>query len=76
MRMTINLDEDVAAAVERLRQERGEGLSRVVNDLVRKGLREQPRDVRFEQVTSSMRARFDVTNVSEAIELIEGPAAG
>lgn len=75
MRTTITLDEDVAATVERLRRDRGVGISAVVNELVRRGLASQPQRRRFTQRTSSGHACIDVTNVAEALELLEGPAA-
>jgi metal-responsive CopG/Arc/MetJ family transcriptional regulator len=76
MRTTVTLQEDVARAVERLRRERGSGVSEVVNDLIRRGLA-QPRTPpsRFRQRTSEMHARLDVTNVGEVLDNIDGPAA-
>lgn len=38
MRTTLTIDDDVAAALERRRAERGTGLRREVNDLLRAGL--------------------------------------
>ena len=38
MRTTLTLDDDVAAALERRRTERGTGLRAEVNDLLRRGL--------------------------------------
>lgn len=69
------MDDDVAAAVERLRRERELGVSAAVNELVRRGLRSQPQPRSFEQETSMMGARMDVTNVSEALEILEGTSA-
>lgn len=75
MRTTITMDEDVAAAVEQLRRERNLGVSAAVNELLRRGLRRRPEPGRFEQETSPMGARIDVTNIGEALELLEGPSA-
>ena len=76
MRTTIRLDDDVAAAVERLRRERGLGLSEAANELIRAGLRRRtPRARRFRQRTEALGLRIDVTNVAEALEHLEGPAA-
>lgn len=75
MRTTITMDDDVAAAVEQLRRERNLGVSAAVNELLRRGLRRRPEPGRFEQETSPMAARIDVTNVGEALELLEGPSA-
>lgn len=74
MRTTITLDEDTAAAVDRIRHERHRGLSEVVNDLIRAGLRDQrPRQTTFAQRTHDLGLKIDVSNVAEAIELLEGP---
>lgn len=75
MRTTIRLDEDVAAAIEWLRRERAIGLSEAVNELIRAGLRQKPGRSRFRQRTSSLGLRIDVSNVAEALEQLEGPAA-
>ena len=70
------MDPDVAAAVDAVRRERQIGLSEAVNDLVRAGLARQPSARhRFEQRSSPMRARLDVANVAEALELLDGPTA-
>jgi hypothetical protein len=45
-----------------------------VNELVRRGLTQPAEDPRFVQRTSSGYARIDVTNVTEVIELLDGPA--
>ncbi len=74
MRTTITLDDDVAAAVERLRRERGLGLSEALNELARAGLAAKPSRRAFRQKTHPMGARIDVSNVAEALELLEGPS--
>lgn len=72
MRTTVTLDEEVAAAVELLRRERGGGVSAAINELARRGLAAEPRDVaRFEQETSSLDLRVDVSNVTEALEQLD-----
>lgn len=76
MRTTINLHNDVAAEVERLRRDRGMGVSEAVNELARRGMRPQPpRGEPFEQRTSPMGARIDVANVAEALEALDGAPA-
>lgn len=72
MRTTVNLEKDVAAAVERLRRERSIGLSEAVNTLVRQGLRSPKRRPPFVQRTARVGLKIDVTNVAEAIETAEG----
>jgi hypothetical protein len=74
MRTTINLEPDVAAAVDRLRKTEGLGLSEALNQLARAGLARPPgRRVRFKQRSADMGAMIDVSNVAEVLELIEGP---
>ncbi|MBA2383194.1 MAG: ribbon-helix-helix protein, CopG family [Actinobacteria bacterium] len=75
MRTTITLADDVTAAVERLRKERGLGLSEALNELVRSGLRRRPEKRQFRQQSQPLGLRVDVTDVAEAIELLDGPAA-
>lgn len=75
MRTTINLADDVAAGVEKLRRERGLGLSEAVNDLARTGLTREPPPQSFRQRTYDMGAGIDLSNVAETIETLDGPAA-
>lgn len=75
MRTTVTLADDVAAAVERLRRERSLGVSEAVNELIRTGLMHQDRPERFIQTTHDLGAGVDYTNVAEAIETLDGPAA-
>jgi hypothetical protein len=76
MRTTVTLAQDVALAVDRVRKERGLGVSGAINALIREGLARTPEKKPFVQRTSSGEALIDVTNVAEALELLEGPAAG
>jgi Arc/MetJ family transcription regulator len=77
MRTTIRLDDDVAAAAERLRRERHIGLSEAVNALARAGLRaSQPGRRMFRQRTSKLGLRVDVSNVADALELLDGTEHG
>ncbi len=72
MRTTITFDDDVAAAVERLRRERSSGVSAVVNDLVRRALATSDRpSTAFRQRTAPLGLRIDVGNVAEALELLD-----
>jgi len=72
MRTTITFDEDVAAAIEHRRRDSKLGISEVVNDLIRRGLRgdEQRAPVRLK--TNRLNLRFDVSNVAEALDVAEG----
>lgn len=73
MRTTVKLDPDVVAGVERLRRERGVGLSAAVNELARAGMSPRARHTRFRQRTADLRLRIDVSNVAEALEILDGP---
>jgi hypothetical protein len=74
VRTTVTLADDVAAAVEQLRKERGIGLSEALNELARAGLRRGPARQQFRQRTSSLGLRIDVTDVADALELLDSPA--
>lgn len=72
MRTTIDLAEDVAAAVRQLRRKRSLGLSEAVNELVRVGLaRGGEVEARFEQRTHNLGAGIDVSNVGDALETLD-----
>jgi len=73
MRTTVTLDDDVAAAVDKLRRERSLGLSEAVNELIRAGLLVKERRRTFRQRSHAIGLRVDVTNIAEALELLEGP---
>lgn len=72
MRTTVTLDDDVAAAVERLRRHRGLGVSAAINELARQGLARPRRAARFVQRTSAGAARLDVADVADVLDMIDG----
>lgn len=74
MRTTITLDDDVAAAVTKVQREKGMGVSAVVNQLIRASLVAPTQKPPFVQETSDMQGRIDVTNVAEALDVLDGPA--
>lgn len=72
MRTTVRLDPEVAAAAGRLRQERHIGLGEAVNELARAGLaRGGEPTARFRQRTAALGLRVDVTNVADALEILD-----
>lgn len=73
MRTTVEFDDDTAAVIEQLRQERGIGVSEAVNELIRRGLLPRPDGEPFRQATHRLGLRIDVTNVADAVDLLEGP---
>lgn len=76
MRTTVTLADDVAAAVQGLRRERGIGLSEAVNELVRAGLGggANADGAPFRQTTHDLGRGIDVRNVADALETLDGPA--
>lgn len=75
MRTTLTLADDVAAAVDKIRRERSIGLSEAVNDLVRAGLIQQRTAAPFQQKSHDLGPGIDYSNVADAIETLDGPAA-
>lgn len=75
MRTTVQLEEDTAAAVENLRMEKGIGVSEAVNELIRLGLLAGEKRGRFVQKTRDLGLKIDVTNIADAIEILEDPMA-
>lgn len=73
MRTTITFDDDIAAAVTQLRREAERGVSEIVNDLIRAGLRQREQRHPFTQHTEDMGIRMDITNVAETLDLLDGP---
>jgi hypothetical protein len=74
MRTTVTLQSDVAAEVRRLGREQGLGVSEAVNRLARAGLIVRAGRRPFRQRTARIELRVDVTNVAEALEVLDGPA--
>ena len=76
MRTTVTLADDVAAAVEELRRQRGTGVSDAVNELVRRGLVARQGAKRFRQQSSDMgRPQLPLDDVVGLLEALDGPAA-
>ena len=68
----MSLDDDVAAAVQRMRTERNIGLSEAINKLARAGLAVPSQRTRFVQRTFPLGARSEVTNIGDTLEYLEG----
>lgn len=77
MRTTLTIEDDVAAELERLRRDGEQSLKDVVNDALRRGLREmrsrpkhgKPFRTKVYDMGSSL---IDIDNVAEAIAYAEG----
>ena len=75
MRTTVEFDEDTGKAVEQLRRAHGLGVSEAVNELIRRGLLPRAEPKPFRQRTRSLGLTVDVSNIAEALDLLEGPVA-
>lgn len=74
MRTTIKLDPDVAAAIEQLRRDEALGVSEALNRIARAGLVGSARRRPFRQRSVDMGDFLvDVSNVAEALDILEGP---
>lgn len=72
MRMTLTLDDDVAAAVEDLRRAEGIGRSEAVNRLVRKGLQNREPAAPYRHLPSDMGAfKVDISDIGAVIEKLD-----
>ena len=74
MRTTVEFDPDTAKAVEDLRAQ-GKGVSEAVNTLIRAGLVSERSRAPFVQRTRHLGIRIDVSNVADALEVLEGSDA-
>jgi hypothetical protein len=78
MRTTLTLDDDVAALLERLRKARNESLKQLVNEALRKGLKQlssPPEKLTPLRTTSVDLGRClvgNVDNVAEVLAVAEG----
>lgn len=78
MRTTLTLDDDVAAALERLRKSRDANLKDLINDALRRGLKDMStptkRRERFrtQAVTLGQPRLASLDNVGEALAIAEG----
>ena len=75
MRTTVELDADTEQAVQARRQEKGRGVSEAVNELIRRGMLAEPRQQPFVAQSQKLGIKIDVSNVADALDLLEGPDA-
>ena len=78
MRTTLTIDDDVAVALERLRKSRDASLKDVVNDLLRRGLRDvngppKPRKPYRTRVVNLGESKIgSLDNIGEVLAIAEG----
>jgi hypothetical protein len=73
MRTTVEFDADNAKAIEKFRRERGTGVSEAVNELIRRGLMTKRPATRFQPIRRDLGLTIDVSNIADALDLLEGP---
>ena len=72
MRTTVSLADDVAAEVERLRRERGLGVSEAINELAHRGMATPlMKPPAFRQESFDMQARIDLANIGDVLDLLD-----
>jgi hypothetical protein len=80
MRTTLTLDDDVAAALQRLRKTRDVGLKELVNDVLRRGLKnlsvppKRREPFRTQSVSLGRALLPNVDNVAESLAIAEAEA--
>jgi hypothetical protein len=75
MRTTVEFDADTAKEIERLRTEQGRGVSEAVNELIRRGMLTESAPTPFVPKVRPLGLKIDVSNVSDALDLLEGADA-
>jgi Ribbon-helix-helix protein, copG family len=78
MRTTLTLDDDVAATLEKFRRDRRIGLKQLINEALRRGLKEMrrrrgPREPARTKAVALGRLRVaSIDNIGEALAIVEG----
>jgi len=78
MRTTLTIDDDVAAVLERLRRAGDASLKQLINEALRRGLKEmssrpkRPEPVRTRSVALGRVRISDIDNIGEALAAAEG----
>jgi len=75
MRTTIELDDDTAAEVKRLRTDQNRGVSEAVNALIRRGMLVLREPTPFVPTTHDLGTKIDISNIADALDFLEGPEA-
>jgi len=65
------LDDDVAAAVQKMRQQEGVGMAEAVNRLIRAGLAKRTQRRVYQHRTADVGIKVDVSNIGEVLELLD-----
>jgi hypothetical protein len=71
VRTTVNLDDDIASEVAKLRRERGIGVSEAVNELARAGMRHERVRYDYRHPVRDMGALVDISNIGDVLDLLD-----
>lgn len=71
MRTTIDLDEDVEAAVLALQRELGIGRSKALNELARRGAARRSAREPYRVRPVALGAKLDLSNIGEVLDLLD-----
>jgi len=71
VRTTVNLDDDVANEVVKLRRERGIGVSEAVNELDRAGMQHERVRYDYQHPVRDMGALVDISNIGDVLDLLD-----
>ena len=74
MRTTVELAPDTEQAVQALRKQ-GRGVSDAVNELIRRGMMAPRQETPFVARPRRLGVRIDISNVADALDLLEGSEA-
>ena len=67
----MTLDDEVSAAIDRIRQDEGIGLSEALNRLAKQGLTAGEPSKRYVHRSVPLRARVDITNIGDVLDLLD-----
>jgi hypothetical protein len=73
MRMTIEFDDDTAAAVRQLRAGEHRDQSAAVNELIRRGMMQHQHEGQFVPRTVNLGLKIDVSSIHDALDCLEVP---
>lgn len=71
MRTTVTVADDVAAELERLRQEEGLGPSEALNMLARRGMLAAPPRLDYQHSSASLGLLVDVSDIGAVLDLLD-----
>ena len=71
MRTTVTLDPDVAAELERIRQDEGVGLSEALNRLARRAMASRVERRVYQPRSVALGLKIDISNTGDVLDLLD-----